>query len=66
MVTQSEKFCRCVYAVKSRLKGKNTEGAAIAICTKSMLFPKGRTIKKLTCGKKGRLITQKRKVPAKK
>ena len=66
MATQKDRFCKCVKAVRRTLKfnkkyAKSPEGAAIAICTKTILFPKGRTLKKVTCGKKGRLITQKRK-----
>jgi hypothetical protein len=37
-------------------KGSNKESAAIAICTKSVLQTRGRTMKKY---RKGRLITQK-------
>ena len=57
MVTKKNKFCRCIKAVKAR--GISEQGA-IAICVKSMLQKKGRTLKKFTCGKKGRLITQKK------
>jgi hypothetical protein len=59
--TQSAKFGSCVKAVRKTVKarkGSNPESAAIAICTKSMLFPRGRTIKRY---KKGRLVTQKRR-----
>jgi hypothetical protein len=59
--TQSAKFGACVKAVRKTVKarkGSNPESAAIAICTKSMLFPRGRTIKRY---KKGRLLTQKRR-----
>lgn len=66
MVSQQRRFCRCIKAVKKTLKldkkkARTAESAAIAICTKTILFPRGRTIKKLSCGKKGRLLTQKRK-----
>uniref|UniRef100_A0A6C0AHZ6 Uncharacterized protein n=1 Tax=viral metagenome TaxID=1070528 RepID=A0A6C0AHZ6_9ZZZZ len=66
MVSQQQKFCNCVKAVRRTLKldkkkASTAEGAAIAICTRTILFPRGRTLKKLRCGKKGRLITQKRK-----
>ena len=59
--TQSKKFGSCVKAVRKTVKarkGSNPESAAIAICTKSILFPRGRTIKRY---RKGRLTTQKRK-----
>jgi hypothetical protein len=66
MVSQQLRFCRCIKAVKKTLKldkkkARTAESAAIAICTKTILFPRGRTIKKLRCGKKARLLTQKRK-----
>ena len=57
MVSQVEKFCRCVKGVSAKLKN---ERAAIAICTKSILHRKGRTLKKFKCrGKKPFLRTQK-------
>lgn len=59
--SQSKKFGSCVKAVRKTVKarkGSSAEGAAIAICTKSMLFPRGRTLKRY---KKGRLYTQKRR-----
>ena len=66
MASQKEKFCKCVKAVRRTVKlnkkyAKSKEGAAIAICTRTILFPRGRTLKKLRCGKKGKLTTQKRK-----
>jgi hypothetical protein len=66
MANQKDKFCTCVKAVRRTVKlnkkyKSSREGAAIAICTRTMLFPKGRTLKRLKCGKKGRLLTQKRK-----
>lgn len=59
--SQSKKFGACVKSVRKTVKarkGSNPESAAIAICTKSMLFPRGRTIKRY---RKGRLLTQKRR-----
>jgi hypothetical protein len=66
MVNQKDKFCKCVKGVRRSVKlnkkyAKSKEGAAIAICTRTILFPRGRTLKKLRCGKKGKLVTQKRK-----
>jgi hypothetical protein len=66
MVSQKDKFCKCVKGVRRTVKlnkkyAKSKEGAAIAICTRTILFPRGRTLKKLKCGKKGKLTTQKRK-----
>jgi len=59
MVTQKNRFCKCIKAVKAR--GISEQGA-IAICVKSMLHKKGRTLKKFSCGKKGKLVTQKKKL----
>lgn len=59
MTTQKSKFCRCIKAVKAR--GISEQGA-IAICVKSMLHKKGRTLKKFKCGKNGKLVTQKKKL----
>ncbi len=55
-----KKFDRCVKAVRKTVKtrkGSSKESAAIAICTKSVLHTRGRTIRKY---KKGKLYTQKR------
>ncbi len=57
----STKFDRCVKAVRKTVKarkGSNAESAAIAICTKSVLYPRGKTLKRYT---KGRLVTQRRR-----
>ena len=55
------KFSRCVKAVRKTIrprKGSTKEGAAIAICTKTVLYPKGKTLKRYS---KKRLTTQRRK-----
>ena len=49
---QVDTFCRCVKKVKRTFRGKmrsGTEGRAIAICTKSVLQSKGRTLRKVRC-----------------
>jgi len=54
---QVDTFCRCVKKVKKTLKARPgstkdrsaAEGRAIAICTKSVLQTKGRTIRKVRC-----------------
>ena len=54
------KFNRCVKSVRSTVrarKGSNKESAAIAICVKSVLHTRGKTMKRY---RKGRLITQKK------
>lgn len=56
----SAKFSRCVKSVRKTVrarKGSNKESAAIAICTKSVLQKRGRTIKRYT---RKRLTTQKK------
>lgn len=52
----SSKFNRCVKSVRKTVKARNKESAAIAICTKSVLQTRGRTMKRY---RKGRLTTQK-------
>lgn len=57
-------FCRCIKKVRKTVKprkGSTREQAAIGICVKSVLHSRGKTIKKFSCGKKARLVTQKRK-----
>lgn len=59
--SQTKRFGSCVKAVRKTVKarkGSTAESAAIAICTTSILHPRGRTIKRY---KKGRLLTQKRR-----
>jgi hypothetical protein len=55
-----KKFSRCVKAVRKTVKarkGSTEEGAAIAICTTSVLQTRGRTLKRY---RKGKLTTQKK------
>jgi hypothetical protein len=67
-MTRAADFCRCIGKVRRTVKlragqkrtAKAKESAAIAICVKSVLQTRGRTLKKFKCGK-GRgpkLITQ--------
>jgi hypothetical protein len=61
---QANKFCRCIKKVAKTVKarrGSTKEGAAIAICTKSVLQTRGKTLKRVSCTKSGgpRLKTQK-------
>jgi hypothetical protein len=63
---QSAKFCKCINAVKKTVKLRpglkkteaNKEQAAIAICVKTMLQRKGRTLKRFSCKKGAKLQTQ--------
>jgi hypothetical protein len=51
------RFCSCIKKVRRTVKArinsgninKNREKAAIAICVKSVLHSKGKTIKRFTC-----------------
>jgi hypothetical protein len=71
MATQAQRFERCVVNVKEKIKTKrqfrdNPKGKAIAICTKSILWPQGRTLRRFSMyNAKPRLTTQKRLVRAK-
>lgn len=64
---EKDKFCRCIKSVRKTLKARKgkgslsrrTEQGAIAVCVKSVLQTRGRTMKKFRCGKKGYLKTQK-------
>lgn len=61
-MAKTKKFDRCVKSVRKTVKarkGSTKESAAIAICTTTLLHPRGRTLKKY---RKGRLVTQKRKL----
>ena len=64
--TQAQRMCDCVKDVAGKVKlrkrlAPSKEGAAIAICTRSILWPQKRTIKSIKCrGKKPRLFTQRR------
>ena len=58
-------FCHCIKKVRKTVKArgksqsrKAREQAAIAICTKSVLQRRGRTLRKFNCGKKPLLHTQ--------
>jgi hypothetical protein len=65
--TQAKRMCDCIKDVTRKVKlrkklAPSKEGAAIAICTKSILWPQKRTIKSVNCkGDKPKLFTQKRK-----
>lgn len=60
-------FCRCIKRVRKTIKVrpgvKKTSGAkeaaAIAVCVKSVLQTKGKTLKRFRCGTKTMLTTQK-------
>ena len=55
-------FCRCIKSVRKTIKarkGSTKEQGAIAVCVKSVLQTRGKTLKKFRCGPKQRLRTQK-------
>ena len=61
-------FCHCIKKVRKTVKVRDKtqsfkarEQAAIAICTKSVLQTRGRTLRKFKCGKRPFLETQTRK-----
>ena len=57
-------FCGCIKKVRKTLKNgtrKAKESRAIAICVKSVLQSRGRTLKSFRCGKPAFLKTQKKK-----
>jgi len=64
MTSQTKRFCSCIKQVRKQVKPVRgtKEGAAIAICTKSVLQSRKRTLRKFHCktrkGKKARVITQ--------
>lgn len=59
-------FCHCIKQVRKTVKLRpkqprtksSKEKAAIAICVKSVLQSKGKTLKRFTCKKKPFLLTQ--------
>jgi len=65
--SQASRFCKCIKAVRKTVKlrpgsGRGPaakEGAAIAICTKSILQTRGKTLRKIRCKNgKPRLLTK--------
>ena len=55
----SKKFCHCIKQVRKTIKTRGSkEVAAIAVCVKSVLGSRGRTLRKFTCGKNRFLETQ--------
>lgn len=62
--TRADKFCRCVKAVRNTIKarkGSTKESGAIAVCTTRLLWPHGKTLRKVRCLKRKQLLTQKRR-----
>uniref|UniRef100_A0A6C0M220 Uncharacterized protein n=1 Tax=viral metagenome TaxID=1070528 RepID=A0A6C0M220_9ZZZZ len=62
-LSQTRRFCKCIKDVRKTVKarrGSTKEKGAIAICVKGVLQKKGRTLKKFKCGRKARVLTQRR------
>ncbi len=59
--SQTKRFCSCIKKVRKTLKQK-TERSAIAICVKSVLQTRGKTLRSFRCrGKKPYVKTQTRR-----
>jgi hypothetical protein len=61
MKPEATKFCGCIKSVRKTIKarkGSTKEQGAIAVCVKSVLQTRRRTLKKFRCGKNGYLRTQ--------
>lgn len=58
----TKNFCNCIKKVRSYIKPirGTQEQAAIAVCIKSVLHTKGKTLRKFKC-RTGKLFTQKMK-----
>jgi hypothetical protein len=65
--TQAQRMCDCIKDVTRKVKlrkrlARTKEGAAIGICTRSILWPQKRTMRSIKCkGAKPKLFTQKKK-----
>ena len=67
---QAERFCRCIKALRKTVKLRRgqrgnaaRERAAIAICVKSVLQTRGKTLKRFKCrGSKGPSLTTQFKI----
>jgi len=60
-LSQGRRFCKCIKTAKKTVRalpGVTPERGAIAVCVKSVLQTRGRTIKRFKCGKKPRVLTQ--------
>ena len=53
----AQRFCKCIKKVRHTRKDKK-ESSAIAICVKSVIQSKGKTLRKFRCKSKPMLETQ--------
>jgi len=60
--SMAKRFCGCIKKVRKTIKGnykkQQKESRAIAICVKSVIQKRGKTLKKFKCGKTPKLTTQ--------
>ena len=54
-LNQTQKFCKCIKRVRRTFRN---EKGPIAVCVKSVLWKKNRTLRRFKCGRHGRVITQ--------
>lgn len=62
----AKRFCKCIKRVRKTVRARGVskqtsqakESAAIAICTRSVLGSRGRTLRKFKCGTRPKLETQ--------
>lgn len=54
----SKEFSFSKTKTSQALSSAKSESAAIAVCVKSVLQTKGRTLRRFTCGKKPKVLTQ--------
>ena len=63
--SMAKRFCGCIKKVRKTIKGnykkQQKESRAIAICVKSVIQTRGKTLKKFKCGKSPKLTTQRPK-----
>jgi|UniRef100_A0A6C0LPS4 hypothetical protein len=63
--SMAKRFCQCIKKVRRTIKGnykkQQKESRAIAICVKSVIQTRGKTLKKFSCGKSPKLTTQRPK-----
>jgi hypothetical protein len=58
--SMARRLCQCIKSVRKSGKGtrKAKEQRAIAICVKSVIQRRGKTLKRFSCGKTPKLLTQ--------
>ena len=58
----AKNLCECIKKVRKTVKkvrkGSSKESAAIGICVRSVLQTRGKTLKRFSCDKRPKLVTQ--------